>query len=154
MVSRVWLFTSPWTKAHQAPLSMEFFRQEYWNGLPFPPPGDLAYPGNAICIGRQILCLWDTCKAPMAGQYWWGEEKVLFCSLRNQLIRDLPLCNCINGNARVSGTSWQRERQLYDNVLGSYILWTYSQSFQGLSISSSHILPSNCKDFGKMWESR
>ena len=32
---------TPWTVAHQAPLSMEFFRQEYWSDLPFPPPGDL-----------------------------------------------------------------------------------------------------------------
>ena len=31
----------PWTVAHQAPLSMGFFRQEYWSGLPFPPSGDL-----------------------------------------------------------------------------------------------------------------
>ena len=36
---------TPWTIAHQAPLSMEFFRQEYWNGLPFPSPGDLPDPG-------------------------------------------------------------------------------------------------------------
>ena len=35
----------PWTVAHQAPLSMEFSRQEYWNGLPFPSPGDLPDPG-------------------------------------------------------------------------------------------------------------
>ena len=34
-----------WTVAHQAPLSMEFSRQEYWNELPFPPPGDLSDPG-------------------------------------------------------------------------------------------------------------
>ena len=32
---------TPWTVARQAPLSMEFSRQEYWSGLPFPPPGDL-----------------------------------------------------------------------------------------------------------------
>ena len=32
---------SPWTVAFQAPLSVEFFRQEYWSGLPYPPPGDL-----------------------------------------------------------------------------------------------------------------
>ena len=31
---------TPWTIAHQAPLSMGFSRQEYWSGLPFPPPGD------------------------------------------------------------------------------------------------------------------
>ena len=35
----------PWTIAHQAPLSMGFPRQEYWNGLPFLPPGDLPNPG-------------------------------------------------------------------------------------------------------------
>ena len=35
----------PWTVAHQAPLSMEFSRQEYWSGLPFPSPGDLSNPG-------------------------------------------------------------------------------------------------------------
>ena len=36
---------SPWTVAHQAPLSMEFSRQEYWSGWPFPPPGDLPDSG-------------------------------------------------------------------------------------------------------------
>ena len=35
----------PWTVAHQAPLSMEFPRQEYWGGLPFPSRGDLPNPG-------------------------------------------------------------------------------------------------------------
>ena len=35
----------PWTAAHQAPLTMEFSRQEWWSGLPFPSPGDLPDPG-------------------------------------------------------------------------------------------------------------
>ena len=35
---------TPWTVAHQAPLSMRFSRQEYQNGLPFPSPGDLLHP--------------------------------------------------------------------------------------------------------------
>ena len=39
------LYVTPWTVAHQAPLPMEFSRQEYWSGLPFPPPGDLPDPG-------------------------------------------------------------------------------------------------------------
>ena len=39
------LGNSPWTVAHQAHLSMEFSKQEYWNGLPFPSPGDLPNPG-------------------------------------------------------------------------------------------------------------
>ena len=45
MLSRVQLFTTLWTVAHQAPLSMEFSRQEYWNGMPFPYPGDLPNTG-------------------------------------------------------------------------------------------------------------
>ena len=39
------LTQTPGTAAHQAPLSMGFSRQEYWSGLPRPPPGDLAHPG-------------------------------------------------------------------------------------------------------------
>ena len=40
----VQLFATLWTLAYHAPLSMGLFRQEYWSGLPFPPPGDLPYP--------------------------------------------------------------------------------------------------------------
>ena len=43
--SCVCLFVNTWTVVHQAPLSMEFPRQEYWSGLSFPPPGDLPDPG-------------------------------------------------------------------------------------------------------------
>ena len=41
LLSRVRLFATPWTVAHQAPPSMGFSRQEYWSGLPFPSPWDL-----------------------------------------------------------------------------------------------------------------
>ena len=40
------LTVKPQTVARQAPLSMVFFRQEYWSGVPFPPPGNLPDPGN------------------------------------------------------------------------------------------------------------
>ena len=43
----------PWTLAHQAPPSMEFSRQEYWGGLPFPSSGDLPHPG--IQLGSPAL---------------------------------------------------------------------------------------------------
>ena len=43
--SHVQLFVTPRTVARQAPLSMGFSRQEYWSGLPCPPPGDLPHPG-------------------------------------------------------------------------------------------------------------
>ena len=45
LLSCVQLFATPWTLAHQAPLFMRFFRQEYWSRLLFPPPGDLPKPG-------------------------------------------------------------------------------------------------------------
>ena len=62
------LFATPWTAAHQVPLSMEFSRQEYWNGFPSPPPGDLTDPGikvTALCLmhGRYILYHWPPGKA-------------------------------------------------------------------------------------------
>ena len=44
-LSRVQLFATLWTVAHQAPPSMGFSRQEYWSELPFPSPGDLPDPG-------------------------------------------------------------------------------------------------------------
>ena len=45
LLSHVRLFATLWTVAYQAPLSRGFSRQEYWNGLPFPSPGDLPDPG-------------------------------------------------------------------------------------------------------------
>ena len=45
LFSCAWLFVIPWTVPRQAPLSMEFSRQEDWSGLPFPSPGDLSDPG-------------------------------------------------------------------------------------------------------------
>ena len=44
LLSSVWLFSTPWAVACQAPLSMGYSRQEYWSGLPFPSPGDLPDP--------------------------------------------------------------------------------------------------------------
>ena len=60
-LSRVRLFVTLWTAAHQAPLSVGFPRQEYWSGLPYPPSGDLPDPGikphisYVSCIGRLLL---------------------------------------------------------------------------------------------------
>ena len=47
LLGRILRFVALWTVAHtvQAPLSMGFSRQEYWSGLPGPPPGDLSDPG-------------------------------------------------------------------------------------------------------------
>ena len=45
LLGHVWLFLTPWTVSHQTPLSMEFSRQDYLSGLPFPSPGDLPHAG-------------------------------------------------------------------------------------------------------------
>ena len=47
------LFVAPWTVACQSPLSIEFSRQEYWSGLPFPSPGDI--PDTGIDPGSPAL---------------------------------------------------------------------------------------------------
>ena len=83
---------NPWTLACQAPLSMRYSRQEYWSGLPCPPPGDLPDPGiwtcvsYASCIGRWILyhcttweahilytvvCILEKAMAPHSGTLAW-----------------------------------------------------------------------------------
>ena len=64
MLSSVQLFATPWTIAHQAPLSLGFSRQEYWSGLPFPPPGDLLIQGWNSCL----LCLlhWQADPLPLS----------------------------------------------------------------------------------------
>ena len=70
-LSCVWLFVTPWTIAHQAPLSMDFSRQEYWSGLPCPPPGDLPNPGiepRSPALGADSL--------PAEPQ---GKPKFFFC---------------------------------------------------------------------------
>ena len=47
-LSRVRLFATPWTVSHQDPPSMEFSRQEYWSGLPFPSPGSFLTQGSNL----------------------------------------------------------------------------------------------------------
>ena len=60
LLSHVRLFATPRTVAHQAPQSMEFSRQEYWSGLPFPSPGDLPNPrikpGSSVPQADALLC--------------------------------------------------------------------------------------------------
>ena len=80
MLSHIRLFVTPWTVAHQAPLSMKYSRQEYWSGLPFPSPGDLPNPGiepGSPTLRADALLseppgnqnLWDTAKAVLGGKF-------------------------------------------------------------------------------------
>ena len=54
LVSHVQLFVTPWTVTHEALLSLGFFRQAYWSGLPFPSPRDWTCISYVSCMGRQI----------------------------------------------------------------------------------------------------
>ena len=69
-----------WTAAHQAPLPVEFSRQEYWGGLPFPSPGNLPEPGvkPRSPTLRQILYHWATREAPRSRQFCekWEDEEI------------------------------------------------------------------------------
>ena len=58
VLSHVQSSVTPWTVALQGPLSMEYSRQEYWNGLPFPSPGDLSNPGTELT------------SSPLAGRFY------------------------------------------------------------------------------------
>ena len=69
--SRVQFLATPWTIAHQAPLSLGFSRQEYWSGLPCPPLGDLPNPGikptsPALQADSLPLCHQES----PSGQWW------------------------------------------------------------------------------------
>ena len=74
---------NPWSVAHQASLSMGFSRQEYWNGLPFPSPGDLHDPGiepmsPALQAYSLPLSRWGSSKGQLlmwtAGPQWGGRQ--------------------------------------------------------------------------------
>jgi len=73
VLSRVQVFATPWTVAHQAPLSMGFSRQEFWIGLPFPPSGDLPDPVIEPLSLEVLHCRW-----------------ILYQSLSHQGIPNIP----------------------------------------------------------------
>ena len=54
----VWLFVTTWTVTHQAPLSMGFSKQEYWSGLPCPPPGIFLTQGSILHLMWLLHCRW------------------------------------------------------------------------------------------------
>ena len=105
--SHVWIFVTPWIVPCQTPLSMGFPRQEYWSGVPFPPPGGLPDPGMDPCllhwqVGSSPLCPWEA--------LWW----VLDCvsaALNSEALQD-------RGSAASpfpSTSSWRQEEKITQN---------------------------------------
>ena len=100
-LSHVWLFTNPWTATYQAPLSMGFSRQEYWNGLPFPSPGPIGEvsansktsyflcggPCQLDTQGSVLLCVeYAACLACCSLWTYWSTKQVPSQCLENPIL--------------------------------------------------------------------
>ena len=104
--SHVWLCVTPWTVAHQAPLSMGFSRQENWSGLLCPPPGDL--PDLGIFLTGQTLS--------------WG-GKLLLLITRSKVIEE---ANKMKENSNFSKMLWiVKINHLKLEILISTLVKTY-----------------------------
>ena len=72
-------FGTPWTVAHHSLLSMGFPRQEYWSGLPCPPPGDLLNPGiEPVAPSLQVDSLLPSHEGKSLPQYYWQLKRKSF----------------------------------------------------------------------------
>ena len=103
-LSRVQLFATLWTVAHQALLSLGFPRQEYWSGFPFPSPEDLPDPGiePTSPIGRRVLYCWATREAHHLISAWYFGVHALFKPL-SPTRASPPSCN-------LRGSTWRNKR--------------------------------------------
>ena len=73
-------FATPWTVALQAPLSMEFFRQEYWSGLSFPSPGDLPDPGMDR-VSPTLAGMFFNTSAAWEAHRWVKRIPLIYCGI-------------------------------------------------------------------------
>ena len=88
-LSHVWLF-GLWTVAHQAPLSMGCPRQEYWNRLPFPTPGDL--PEQSTTMGCRLTKTATCFLGPVSPALTLGTKFVASCSFSHSILKAI-LCS-------------------------------------------------------------
>ena len=108
MLNRVQLFVTLWTVAHQAPLSMEFSRQEYWSGLPFPPPEKISWPRDwtqvscSCYVARKFFTTEPVVKEALSKYSrtsTWDREFYLSCFL-------IYLQPCVSGTWQVLTVLW------------------------------------------------
>ena len=108
-LSHVWHFATPWTVAYQAPLFMEFSRQEYWSGLPFPSPGGLpnqgSNPGLLHC--RRTLYRLSHQGSPIHPRK--GEE---YCKIHGERIATLTTQSHGKADILSKQTTWRQWRIL------------------------------------------
>ena len=147
-LSRVLLFATSWTVARQALLSMEFSRQEYWYGLPFPSPGDPPDQGltHISCIAGRFLTVWATREAPHRCCFPSTQEPKLLQPY------DLPSEAKTLGPPWLSALSWQRKENrglTYGRV--------YESGMDVAPSTSSHIpftrtQPRGSSNYTRGWE--
>ena len=99
--SHVWVFATLWTVACQASLSLGFCRQEYWSGLPCPPPGDLPDPGTELAsitspaLARGFFTTNTTWQAYWLDTrlYWkcWREARKYICNILKDKLLEMEL---------------------------------------------------------------
>ena len=80
---------TPWTKAHQAPLSMEFPRHEYWSRLSFPPSGGLPNPG----LNPHFVCLLHWQVVLYHCSTWEAQCLVQYCPVELSVMMEMCICS-------------------------------------------------------------
>ena len=137
--SRVQLFATLWTVARQAPLSMGFSRQEYWSGLPCPPPGDLPDLGTECkslispALTGSFFTTSTTWEAPSQQHYEANGIMTFILQMRELKLRkvhklDEGHSHSIMGN-RVSGFP-PHKFMLYNMLPGHsflFLIWVYHE---------------------------
>ena len=122
-LNRVRLLETPWTVAHQAPPSMGFSRQEYWNGLPFPSPGDLPDPvvePGSPTLQADTFTIWATREACI-----WVESSVTGRTSSYEAMR----------KSRGNPSRWRKQQMkvLWDRKTTPYLLGPRSLGIMALA---------------------
>ena len=104
-------FATPWTIAHQAPLSMAFPRQEYWSELPSPTPGDLLDPGIKLA------------SPALVGGFFTTEPPGKPDSLVVQMVKSLPAV----WETWVQSLGWEDPLEKEMATHSSILIWKISQ---------------------------
>ena len=104
--SHVQFFASLWTVAHQAPLSMGFSREEYWSGLPYPPPRDLPNPRVELA---------SSMSPALAGRF--SATNATWEALYEEYIRQNAVLDDSQTEIKIAGRNINNLRYIYDTTL-------------------------------------
>ena len=146
LLNQVWLSSTPWTVACQAPLYMEFSRKEYWTGLPFPSPGDL--PHSEIKLASPELAgRFFTTEPPGKPQSLVGEKipqvthhgQNFFLKLKKK--KEEETVNRLNGKNVDKSKFFSVSSSLFLNF------WAHTQTYTG---DAMKVLHSKCQQIWKI----